>query len=144
MTSYTQNINLLKKDPLLDGAENFNITTMLNDNWDKIDAWANGRSKIQTGSYTGTGTFGSNNSNQLTFDFVPQVVIVAGFSTYGTRLILINPQTVAENETAGNSSSTYVGTNTVFWNDNTVFWYSSKTYIQLNMSGVVYKYIAIG
>ena len=38
MASYTENLNLLKKDPVADGADTFNITTMLNDNWDKIDA----------------------------------------------------------------------------------------------------------
>lgn len=38
MTSYTPNLNLLKKDPNTDGAETFNIKTMINDNLDKIDA----------------------------------------------------------------------------------------------------------
>jgi hypothetical protein len=37
MASNTENLNLLKKDPLTDGNETFNIQTMLNDNWDKID-----------------------------------------------------------------------------------------------------------
>lgn len=37
MASYTTNLNLLKKDPVEDGADTFNIDTMLNDNWDKID-----------------------------------------------------------------------------------------------------------
>ncbi|MGY0692609.1 hypothetical protein ACW2QC_07415 [Virgibacillus sp. FSP13] len=37
MASNTQNLKLLKKDPVADGNETFNIETMLNDNWDKID-----------------------------------------------------------------------------------------------------------
>lgn len=37
MGSYTPNLNLLMKDPVADGADTFNISTMLNDNWDKID-----------------------------------------------------------------------------------------------------------
>lgn len=37
MASYTENLNLLKKDPVADGADTFNIETMLNENWDKID-----------------------------------------------------------------------------------------------------------
>lgn len=37
MSSNTPNLGLLKKDPMLDGNETFNIKTMLNDNWDKID-----------------------------------------------------------------------------------------------------------
>ena len=37
MASYTDNLNLLKKNPLTDGNDTFNIQTMLNENWDKID-----------------------------------------------------------------------------------------------------------
>lgn len=38
MASYTEYLKLLKKDPVADGADTFNIETMLNENWDKIDA----------------------------------------------------------------------------------------------------------
>jgi len=38
MASHTENLNLLKKDPVADGSDTFNIRTMLNDNWDKLDA----------------------------------------------------------------------------------------------------------
>ena len=38
MASYTEHLELLKKDPVADGADTFNIQTMLNNNWDKIDA----------------------------------------------------------------------------------------------------------
>ncbi|MTK12099.1 MAG: hypothetical protein F8N39_08430 [Clostridiaceae bacterium] len=38
MASNTPNLNLYKKDPTIDGNDTFNIKTMLNDNWDKIDA----------------------------------------------------------------------------------------------------------
>lgn len=37
MASYTPNLNLLMKDPVADGADTFNIETMLNENWEKID-----------------------------------------------------------------------------------------------------------
>ena len=37
MASYTPNLNLYKKDPIADGNDFFNIKTMMNDNWDKID-----------------------------------------------------------------------------------------------------------
>lgn len=37
MSSYTGNLNLFKVDPLADGNSTFNIETMMNDNWDKID-----------------------------------------------------------------------------------------------------------
>ena len=38
MASHTENLNLLKKDPTADGSDTFNIKTMLNENWDKVDA----------------------------------------------------------------------------------------------------------
>jgi len=37
LASNTPNLGLLKKDPMTDGNETFNIETMLNENWDKID-----------------------------------------------------------------------------------------------------------
>lgn len=37
MATYSKNVSLLKKDPLQDRNDTFNITTMLNENWDKID-----------------------------------------------------------------------------------------------------------
>lgn len=40
MANNTQNLALYKKDPVADGNDTFNITTMLNENWDKIDSFA--------------------------------------------------------------------------------------------------------
>lgn len=37
MAGYTDNLGLYKKDPVADGADTFNIQTMMNDNWDKLD-----------------------------------------------------------------------------------------------------------
>lgn len=37
MASYTENLRLFKRDPLTEGEEYFDISAMLNDNWDKID-----------------------------------------------------------------------------------------------------------
>lgn len=52
MTEYTENINLLKKDPIADGNDTFNIKTMLNDNWDKIDEYVVPVKKGGTGATT--------------------------------------------------------------------------------------------
>lgn len=38
MALFTTILNLLKKNPATDGNDTFNIQTMLNDNWDKVDA----------------------------------------------------------------------------------------------------------
>ena len=37
LASNTTNLNLYKKDPIADKDQTFNITTMMNENWDKID-----------------------------------------------------------------------------------------------------------
>lgn len=37
MATNTENLDLLKKNPATDGDDTFNIETMLNENWDKID-----------------------------------------------------------------------------------------------------------
>lgn len=38
MSSNTPNLDLFKKDPITEGTDTFNVKTMMNDNWDKIDA----------------------------------------------------------------------------------------------------------
>jgi hypothetical protein len=40
MSSNTEKFGLLKKDPSTDGTDTFNIKTMMNENWDKIDKLA--------------------------------------------------------------------------------------------------------
>lgn len=37
MASNTENLDLLMKNPSTDGADTFNVQTMLNENWQKID-----------------------------------------------------------------------------------------------------------
>ena len=40
MAGNTPNLGLYFKDPLTDGQDTFNVTTMLNENWEKIDRHA--------------------------------------------------------------------------------------------------------
>ena len=49
MSSNTPNLGLLKKDPMVDGNETFNIETMLNENWDKVDE-AVGQVRVDLGN----------------------------------------------------------------------------------------------
>ncbi|MEG1491802.1 MAG: hypothetical protein RR394_06080, partial [Oscillospiraceae bacterium] len=46
MSTKTTNIDLLKMDPATDGDATFNIATMLNDNWDKVDSAVAGRETL--------------------------------------------------------------------------------------------------
>lgn len=105
--------------------------------------------KIATGSYNGTGTYGSANKNTLTFGFEARwVFIIEEFrdlntSAFSEYMQLINPLAAAVMES---SSANNPGSKTnVTWSDTGVSWYSSEGVIgQQNRSGYVYRYIAIG
>ncbi|MEG1492249.1 MAG: hypothetical protein RR394_08350, partial [Oscillospiraceae bacterium] len=46
MPAKTPNLDLLKMNPATDGEATFNITTMLNENWDKVDTAVAGRETL--------------------------------------------------------------------------------------------------
>lgn len=98
--------------------------------------------KIETGSYTGTGTYGSSNPNSLTFGFVPKFVLI---QTNGLTLeitMLLNGITATGNNTGSGSSNNQVKPT---WSNNTVSWYvDGNADDQRNISGKTYYYIAIG
>ena len=54
MSIITDFLNLFKYDPETDGDNTFNIKQCLNDNWDKIDAWASGIKTTIAGLVPGT------------------------------------------------------------------------------------------
>ena len=49
MPSNTEHLNLYKVDPASDGSMTFNIDSMMNENWDKLDEYAQGLEPV---SYT--------------------------------------------------------------------------------------------
>ena len=100
--------------------------------------------KIATGSYVGTGTYGSSNPNSLTFGFVPKFVVImpgesgagaSGYWSYGSYAIMSN--------WSGGSTSNFWAPATL--NGTTLSWYySGRAVEQLNSSGYTYNYIVIG
>lgn len=58
MAAYSKNVSLLKKDPLQDRNDTFNITTMLNENWDKIDLALPFKVPFDLDDWQGDGTGG--------------------------------------------------------------------------------------
>ena len=103
----------------------------------------NAGAKIATGSYTGTGTYGSANPNSLTFDFVPQLVIVYLSATnanpgsgYWDSMFLY----------AGGMAKTYVNGTVVNFSlsGNTLSWYSTDASSQLNINNLIYYYKVFG
>lgn len=109
---------------------------------------------IQTGSYTGTGTYGKNNPNILTFSFVPKffMVYVVG-NTYntsnGTQTLSITSLQWAEPATNAMLESIVPGSGVaVSVLGNTISWYSGSADEQLNFKNdyttKTYNYIAMG
>lgn len=108
---------------------------------DWLDVWGNAipAVKLETGSYVGTGTYGSGNPNTLTFPFEPKVVIV----TNGITFTMIRPM---EQNRCNNENSGYL--NKISWEENSVSWYctanTSASIGQCNQSNTTYYYTALG
>ena len=106
-----------------------------------------GFTKMETGSYLGTGTLGASNKNSLAFPFAPAVVGIVANQAAAQRVgtIIIRGQTssagIGVNDAS--ASSLYLNIN---WDGNTVTWYSTQTPAakQLNENGTTYFYFALG
>ena len=111
------------------------------------------RVQIATGSYVGTGTYGSSNPNSLTFDAPPKLVFIysrksSNSSYYAMQLIFI-PEL---GDVSGygfmdsGSSGDFNYIDDVYWSNNgrTVNWYDqSDATTQANASGYTYHYIVL-
>lgn len=121
----------------------------------EITALANSASKIQTGSYTGTGTYGSSNPCKLTFDFVPTLILFTRTyyaSSYGW---VNNSNTCAPLDcqilttSYQNKAGPYcLRSNSAKKSSDgkTIYWYTtdSDASYQINSSGYTYYWIAMG
>lgn len=107
-----------------------------------------GASRIETGSYTGTGTRGSSYKNKITFTGVPKAVFIAGYhpDILDNDASAITGMWINGIMVAGSNSHKITST----LNGNTLYWYTTweddltaSGRSQLNESGVVYNYIAL-
>lgn len=119
--------------------------------------------QMETGSYVGTGTYGEDNPNTLTFGFEPKIVFLTNARTntnasvgpYGA------PQMIDISflkKYANNSYIQYIGFGldsssggapNYFYSKwepstNTLYWYNERYPIQCNNDGATYYYIALG
>ena len=101
--------------------------------------------KIQTGSYIGTGTYGSSGKCTLTFEFEPRLLIIQG-SNAGTYWMLpyqwgaanMKSMNIGTGDAKGRSLPVTIDGNTISWYD------SGYANYQHNSEGSTYYYIAIG
>ena len=98
--------------------------------------------RVFSGTYTGTGTSGSQNPCQLRLSFVPRFMFVYSNAPASGWWIRTAEPTVE----AQGTMETTGGTATVTWdNDNmTLSWYAASAAVQLNADGTVYGYMIIG
>ncbi len=112
---------------------------------------------IATGSYIGTGTYGSNNPNSLTFDFEPKLVMIYGIKqgTELTNLLHVTGTIYAiPTETLTTTYTRYFGFGTKNYtygkksdDGKMIYWYSTNSSSdQRNESNqnAQYYYLAIG
>lgn len=92
---------------------------------------ADSKCKIVSGSYTGTGTYGSNNKNSLTFDGKPKLLIVSSTvsSAYGgsrtyPQLIFVYGESGSIASLITNGSDVFASV-TASGSGKTVSWYSA-------------------
>lgn len=108
-----------------------------------------GCAKIASGTYTGTGGYGTNNKTSITLPFVPKVLIVVGEADDSSsgRLFgfyAVHGMTKCISYIYGNQSSSTVKAIIISWNGQTVSWYSTSGIpYQLNESNKTYRYVAL-
>ena len=97
-----------------------------------------GMTKIETGSYVGTGTYGKKNPNSLTFGFAPKVVFIYPKepSQNAAGVVAVYGAICAIDYATHQAIS-------IIWSNKQMSWYSSTTMSQFNDTGV-YIYVAIG
>lgn len=95
-----------------------------------------GNARIATGSYVGTGTYGTSSKSSLTFDFVPELVIVMYYRDQ--RPINNGFIWTGQEGTASYCSAFSLSDKTLSWYSN-----SGEEY-QHNEKGIEYYYVAIG
>jgi len=85
VASNTPRLNLYKKDPVADADDTFNIQTMLNDNWDRIDA--NVVLVTEKGAPNGVATLGPDGkvpASQLNVSTTADAITIADTGGYYT------------------------------------------------------------
>lgn len=97
------------------------------------------KAQVEVGSYVGTGKYGKNNPNTLTFEFEPKIIII-GNDRGGVYINFYFWGAVGMN-----GANNFAAENIVSTSNFTISWYHpSDVSGQLNASGITYNYIAIG
>lgn len=102
--------------------------------------------RMETGSYIGTGKYGADNPNSLTFKFVPKFVLIfwaEGGNPNNAMAFLSADGGISYKPGGSNGQWFYASGIEVKITGTTITWYASSLQIQMNGS-VKYQYLAIG
>lgn len=112
----------------------------------EITSALSGFARIETGSYVGTGTHGSNNPNTLTFGFVPNVWGWLGYKNANgptffpsVELVPWGEGTIYVGVGAGSADACFP-----IYQNSSVSWSANSAIVQANQKDYTYYYIAIG
>ena len=142
---------------LVEGGDDFSPTP-LNQNMEKVEQELSGLEssimanlgtighnlRVETGSYTGTGTYGQYNPTHLTFSLYPLVVmIVCTSSTYASPPCIMMRPAPCSIFAAGASAALGIF---ITWDEHKVSWYAGNggANSQVNEEGASYHYLALG
>lgn len=97
--------------------------------------------KVKVGTYVGTGKYGKDNPNSLSYEFDAALVVI-GSESEMYRAYAVSGAPLVQTEDPVSSSS---GEMSRFkWKPGGVEWFSSSSSAQLNNSGETYYYVIIG
>lgn len=94
---------------------------------DFIVKFAKSSANIEVGSYVGTGTYGKDYPNSLTFPFVPKLVIIMA-EHGGNQMVFVNGVQFCVDHHASTNTYVHAYENAVDWDGNTVSWYYTASY----------------
>lgn len=144
MANYTEHYQLHQWEP-----EDPFLRTDFNEDLAKIDnalnQLAGSTLHIASGSYAGTGEAGAEHPNQLTFEFVPKMVVltVDAGQELENGTVLVAGQTRSSGMGTSYSGGSCLNLH-ITWIGQGLSWYSAKVSYQLNKSGQTYRYFAVG
>lgn len=113
--------------------------TLIIESFGKLGAFGD-KARIVTGSYVGTGKYGSSNQNTLNFDGQPCIVYICSgnyVSDYSNGLAVYGCGYMQRGLVQ------YDYPNTVTWDETSMKWYNSTAARQFNTSGTTYFYAAL-
>lgn len=115
-----------------------------------------GGAQIKIGSYVGTGTYGADNPNSLTFDFEPKLVMITGginalngsrqlSMAYDGQNAILDCRLLSTEYTPNTGLGMTGDGNYGKKEGNTLYWYHTKaSYNQYNSAEFTYYWVAIG